>query len=238
MTTLNLNPDHSEPNLTDTDDKWEPTLVGEGKKYKDLRTAEAALIAKDEFIERLKQESQEARAEIKKRIDLEDFIKEMKATPKQPNESASNQGEQKPTDERDIETIINSKLSALQTETAKANNEAKVVAQLTAKWGDNYSNKLVEKVRSIGLSDDLVKQMAQTNPNALIKILGLDEAQPTTRNHAPPQNVKQGTSQVGSKKNHAYYTEMRRKEPKKFWSTATQSEMHKVARELGDEFYS
>lgn len=234
---LDLTPNQAEPKDESQSGEYTPILIGEGKKYKDVQTADQALIAKDEFIERLKKENQEAREEIRKRLDLEEFLKEMKTTPKNEPVSASNQGEQKPTDERDIEAIINSKLSTLQNETVKANNEAKVVAQLTAKWGQNYSNKLVEKVRSLDLSDDLVKQMAQTNPNALIKILGLEETQPTTRNHAPPQNTRTSSGTVGSQKNQAYYSNMRRTEPKKFWSTATQSEMHKMARELGDDFY-
>lgn len=212
-------------------------LVGEGKKFKDAEALAKGKVESDSFIEQLKNENAGLRKELEERLKISEALDEIKrrAQGNQPQDD-----KQPKLDPNEIKDLVKNTLNeTVRENTAKQNvleAERVVIDKLGSK--DAALKFITEKARELGVSGDWLMSVAASNPKALYSVLGLSEEnkqQPTSPvspnnpiNTAKKEFTPGGAGpKVGTRE---YYDDMRRREPAKYWSAATQNEIFKATK--------
>jgi hypothetical protein len=211
-------------------------LVGEGRKFPTLEDLARGKFESDMHIHRIEQENKRLReltAQQKTVDELMDLIRQEQNAPSNPvtnqNEPASESRVAGTTPE-EIQALVNKTLEKKQLETERAHNVQKVETELRKLWGDNYSSKLKSKVRELGVSEDFMANMAETHPQAFLKLVSDGQSNSIDTNQTTPPVNRMVPSALQNNPNQLaqYYTDMRRKDPKKYWSPAVQDEIVKL----------
>lgn len=221
-------------------------LVGEDKKYKDPRAAGRALVEKDNFIEQLKVENAQMRDEITKRVGMEALVDKITAArTTAPTDSENNQNrnvESPPTREQpaapaaSVETTVDQILTKRFAERTASENRVKVANVLQSQWGPGWAKVLSEKAEALGVGTNFVDDLAGRSPQAVFQLAGVTEAPVTRGATAPALRTNPGPN-VGGRKNFAYYDQLRKTDPTKYFSLRNSQEMMAAAVDQGDDFY-
>lgn len=229
-------------------------FVGEGKKYKDEKAAGRALIEKDLFIEQLKREAEEARQELRSRISVEEALTKLQERQTETSGQATSHrengsGEGNQSTQVDIDKLVEEKLTAreraMQEATRKAQEEKNlntVRQKLSEVYGPNFASEVKKKAEELGVSTQFLTEAGAKEPNAVFKLLGLDQQKGyrDITDPAPAQSRVNTSANMGSDtglRNNAFYQKMRKEDPKRFWSSKVQAQRHKDALELGERFF-
>ena len=244
FTTDNTNTNNIDPNKD-----YLTELVGEGKKYSDVAALARSRVEADQFIERLKSETQGLRTELQTRTTLEEVLDKL-SNPERTQPPTNSNNQQSETEAtalkpEDIAKLVDERVSERERARAANANLESAKRVLAQAYGNDYAQRLYDETSSLGLSKDYVNNLAQTAPKALFKLLGIDETasqKPTQRNDlfVPPQSQVRTnpTSSVGNDRNEKYYQDLRRKDPNTYWSTKVQNQMHQDALRLGESFFT
>jgi hypothetical protein len=219
-------------------------LVGEGKKFRDEKTLARSKVESDLFIKRLQEEMSGLRQELNTRMTLEQYMEKIKdSPPPNPNQNTNsgNEGDA-PLSLEKIEQIVEKKAQELAGRRIQEQNVLQVQEALKAHYGNDYVPKLEEATQSLGLSKEFMSNLAKEQPKAFLKLLGVgDKPNNPMKSDSgiftPPQS-NQTFRPSGNTKNYAYYQNIKKTDPKTYWSASVQNEMHKSAMELQESFYS
>jgi hypothetical protein len=223
------------------------SLVGEGKKFRDVAALVKSLQHKDEFIEQLKSENNDLRSEVKSRTKLEEAIDRIRSLesnykPKEENEEDNPRTTtSKEVDPEKIAQMAIKHLEARQAEERKKQNAENVKKELVNLFGEGgYEVALREKMKELNLTEEYVTRLAQDTPQLLIDYF---------RKSAPQRNAPQGTpgsqvndgffqnSQQTTKRNYKYYEKMKKTNPDQYTSSKVQWQMHQDAQKMGPAFF-
>lgn len=217
-----------------------------------LVVAEKRLVDKDEFIETLKRETNDTRKELNQRMTIEQFMETMKNTGNQAsantsgdaNNGSDNSNNAQSLKQEDVASLVRNLLEQEKKQSSKQDNVAYVARELTKAWGPKYSSKLKEKAQELG-GEEFLGSLAETNPKAFLKLLDVTGEAPRTQSpntQNPPTNRMNSTAMASSNassfKTYKDFDKLRRENPKLFYSPQVQSERLRLAKELGDKFYS
>lgn len=228
----------------DPDFDYYSALVGEGKKYKDPKAAGLAIVHKDQHISKIEQENAALRKELEGKLAIDAFLDKLNARTVTQTPNGSNT---EPAVEPNPAQIQNKGLSLEDVQkfiaeqeaqrTAEA-NMAKAIAKLKEAFGANYTVNLEAKANELGVNKDFLTSIAKTSPDALVKLVGADKA-PDSTGTVPNSSVRSVPS-VGqtSGKKFADYQKVLKEEPRRYWSSAFQAEMHREAEKQGEAFYN
>lgn len=231
---------------TQVDDPY-AALVGEGKKFKDAVSLAKGKLEADKHIERLEGEMQGLREELNQRLSLEKFLDKLEhgAEPKAPEVTTPQVQSQTITPE-DIAKTVKQILSTEKDVSTRQSNVDFVRSRLQEVWGRDYVSKLEEVAPEVG-GKEFLSSIAETNPKAFLKLVGIDQqgrqVTPPVNTDVvvPPKNTTTvtpfGSAAIGVK-NQAYFQKLRKEDPKKYWAAETQMEMHKIAEQMGEAFFS
>lgn len=213
-------------------------LVGEGKRYKDLESLAKGKIEADAFIEQLKREAAELREDLGKSQTLSEVLDSLK---KEAQEKGHNQ---KPIDEETLAQIVESKLSEKEKQRTVAQNKELVDKALVKKFGDNakVEEHIKKKSEELGMTVVELKAMANTSPSAFLRLVDVDAKQESS--NAVPAGADHSAEALLSQKpsgivpgSYNYYKELRKNDPKKYYSPAVQNEMFENRKKMGEAFY-
>lgn len=230
------------PSETDLS-KW----VGDGKKYANPDDLAKAYTHADTFIGNLKNENEELRKELEKRLAAEELLAKARNTPVPPaNPPPANQpNDVKPLSENDLVEKIRAVQREDQERKAATSNIETVAQRLADHYGDpDKANAAIKaKATELGVSVDFLKSVAAQSPKAFFNQFGLDQEakpQPGARQEvnaaALAAQVKvSGASKPGT---YEFYKTLRKENPSLYFSPTIQNQMHKDALEKGDAFYS
>ncbi len=225
------------------------SLVGEGKRYKDLNALVKAVLDKDAFIEQIKGENAELRGLVKGEAALETFLTKIKSqtppvdatnsgtTPSQSeaNQMQPNNPNQKSLSLEDVQKLLDEQ----RTKDREEANLAYAAKQAQLAFGANAPAVLRAKAQELGMTEDELTAIAKTKPQAFLKLV---EAKPQSANGPVPRtavNSASTTTATGTVKNNAYYQKLRKEIGNDaFFKPAVQNEMFRNAKELGDAFYA
>jgi hypothetical protein len=228
-------------------------LVGEGKKFKSPEDlARGKFEADNVFIPRLQKELEELRQELNTRMTLEQYMEKMTAapmgtsreTPTQPaaNTSTASQSEGSPFKPEDIEELVSKKIEERERERVQRQNLQEVQAALIGAFGNDYVNKLTETAQTLGLDKQTLDHLAKTQPKAFFRLVGIEnmKEKPQDMGLFTPPATRQSTSFAPQTqvKNQSFYSNLRKTDPKTYWSPSTQNQMHVDAARLGQNFYT
>jgi hypothetical protein len=218
-------------------------LVGEGKRYKTAAELAKAKIHADAFIENLKTQTEELRAELDKRMALEEMFLKTKNDDLKPvdppiadkttaDPPKQVQADQSKVDESELIEKVKAELRRDAEQTSRAANFETVKTRLLEEMGDpDKVNKFMdEQSQKLGFSVSELADIAAKSPTAFYNLLGLQnrtKASPDLSSTVKTEAFQLSTSQPkpGTK---AYYDKMRKESPRKYLSAAVQLEIHKA----------
>lgn len=239
-------PQSQTPVTTTTEDDPVNALVGEGKKFKDVQSLAKGKLDSDKHISNLEGELAGLRQELEQRISLEQFLDRLEqgSEPKKPEATTPQAQVSQPISQEDIANTVKQILSTEKDTSTRQSNISYVRSELEKAWGDEFNTKLTQAAQELG-GKEFIDSLAQTNPKALLKLVGISQVQQTTtpvdtKTFTPPRTTQVSSfgSNQPTKNSMEYYREMRKKDPKKYWSAENQMAMHKVAQEMGESFFS
>lgn len=250
--------DNSNPNtpVIDPEKDYFSEFVGDGKKYKDTKAAGRALLEKDLFIEKLKQEAEEARQELRSRLSVEEALTKLQTQPKsndtgqayqasQGGSGANDGGGNSP----DIDKLVEEKLLAREKQqkeaSLKAQQEAnlqEVRQKLEGTFGPNYAKAVKEKAAELGVSTEFLTETGARMPSALYKLLDIGTQAPR-RDISDPAPVRSSINTSGMTnpgnvdRTMSYYENLRKSDPKRYFTADVQAQKHKDAIRLREKFF-
>jgi len=237
MTDLFQDQDINDPVIDDNKD-YLTELVGEGKKFSDPKALARGKYEADLFVERLKQENLGLRNELNSRVKMEEFLDKLNSSQ---NTKSPDAGQQPPDQDKGStpglkpEDVL--KLLDQREQQSKATqNVNKVKERLQESLGPNYANKLKQVANTLNLSTEHLNTLAATSPDALYKLIGLEDKKQEPF-QAPPRNqMSSSFSPTNTSRDWDYYEDLRKKDKLKYWSPAVQNQMHQDAIRLGEKF--
>lgn len=240
---------------TNEDIDYVKELVGEGKKFKEASPEELLkVLAKskyeaDRHIQNLEQEQNELRQELNTRLKLEELMKTL-SEPKAPEASkhqnnedgGERRGDPNKNSEVDIEKTVEALLNSRLEAQHKQNNVAVVKDELTKRWGKQYLANVDKVLSETGMSREQFADLAATNPKVVLALA--DKVAPSQSNPndpllSAPRSTQRivGSPQSSNEKNFKFYEKIRKENPRRYFSPEVQGEMHRMARQMGDDFY-
>jgi len=244
--TLFNDTDHSV--TIDPEKNYFDELVGPDRPYKDEKALARGAAEKEAFILRLKKENEGLRGEISTRTRMEELLERLSSsstpatiTPVEP---------QAPQEPRAADVMTPEKVQELWNENERKRvadtNVTHVKQVLRAQWGSDYATKLREQAETLGLGENFMNSVAETNPQAFFRLVGLDRSRTETESGislAPPRtqvNAVNFKPNTGEKKDYQYFENMRKSSDKavreRYWSTSVQNEIHRLALANPEEF--
>lgn len=218
-------------------------LVGEGKKFATIEDLAKGKIEADRTIEDRNREAAELRAEME-RLRLENEIYKRQPV-REPEARTTEREPTRPVEEEpaeDLATRIRKELQAATEEERKNQNLAHVVNRLEDIYGERAGEILRNKAAELGVSVKFLQDVAASSPKAFYAQIGLTDSPTqtatTVRSDVNTEAVNAQSSQGVKQGTYHYYEELRRNDPKRYFSPQVQNEMFLNAKKLGDNFYN
>jgi hypothetical protein len=229
-------------------------LVGDGKKFKTPEELARGKAESDVFIERLKREQEALRQELNTKLSMEEYVDLLRTsgqpkdsrsglTPNEPNGGEGGDNGKTSIKPEDIDALIEQKVSARERARIQAQNQETVKQKLLESFGNDYVSKLKEAATALGMTPEDMDAMAKDKPKAFLKLVGADNAQPQQQKpnnnslFTPPSGITPAQRAVSGDRTKSYYDEIRRVDPKKYWTPAVQNALHQDAIRLGERFF-
>lgn len=222
-------------------------LVGEGKKYKDPLAAGRALVEKDAFIERLKAENAGVRQELSTRLKLEEVVSKIASSSKSPS-SDDNQNREPDPDKsatqitsEDVAKLVTQAMTETEARTQRAKNIAYVEQTLEEAFGPTFRRTIKAQAVKLGVGEAFLSNLAADQPSAFLKLMDVGERprSNSTAVNAPHTSVAAESLRFkpNTGKNMAFYDNIRKSDPKRYWSPSVQNEIHAEALKQGESFF-
>lgn len=230
----------SDTTTIDSEKNYLEDLVGEGKKFTSVEELARGKAESDLFIERIKAENAQLREEVNARKTMEEVLDRLNSSngDTQNRNSDTNLEEDQGSNNVDVESLVeqalNQRLSQFEKQNTAKQNMSVVTDALRNKFGNNFQTVLKDKVAELGIGEDFATNLAETHPKAFLELVGAAQATPQAQSQ---ETVRTVPRRGGSAKNYAYYEDLRRTNPDKYYSAATHSEMLEALAEQGDDFY-
>ena len=274
MTEIEYEVDNDDDEFGDDDIDPVSKLVGEDRKFKSVEDLAKGKLEADAFIEKLLLEKRTLEEELKKRMTVEEILAQLSKT----DDTPSNQeptvddqptGEQSATGEQSTSAeepagnkeaaVDPSMISKLVEETLRRKAEEervqraaeKVLNTLVETFGDKEkaAEEYKKRVDSLGLSKTAQDELLRSNPDAFLKLLGVDSSankdsgntsvSPPMENTAPasiPDNT--GDNVPLNERTYSWYQKKLRENPRLYSDPNFQKEMHDMALQRGAAFFA
>lgn len=173
------------PNPPTTDIPLPPEVqefVGEGKKYKSLQDALKSIPHAQTHIQRLEQELAEAKTAAAKAIAMEELLEEINKSKAQPapQTTPASSGVQ----DIDLDSVVEQALARKEAQKIAQANAQKVISAFQAKFGDQSEAQFIKLAEENGLPVSYLNTLAQTSPQAVLKLAGMVQDPPKQVPHA------------------------------------------------------
>ena len=233
--------DTEDPGNENNDNNPFETLVGDGKKFKTPEDLAKAKIEADSFIDKLKGELQEMRTELQSRLTLEEMMDKIKPQEPAGEMPTTTQQEPGPSEAKEVnlQEEVRRLLSEEKSKEQRTQNIETVRSTLKERFGSDYNNRLRSLSQELSVSEKFLSDMAATSPQAFLRLVDSSNQSRQTPTGAPPRSSMDVNTQMneGSRKNWAYYSNLRKSDPRSYFSAKVQAEIHKEAMRQGPKFY-
>lgn len=215
--------------------------VGPGKKYSSVEEMARANIFAQEHIKSVEGTLGELREDLSKRQAVSDMMDQLTSTVTTQAPAGTPPQEQAPATKEDlaptIAELVKQQMDEITTAEQRSKNRSQVVESLTQKYGEKADESYRAKAGELGMSLDALNNLCETSPQAALALLGGSAAPTTPAPSTPSTGAPQShsaTSTAGelSPGTKEYYTNLRRTDPRKYYSPEIQMEMVRNARDL------
>ena len=237
-------PQASPQEETTVEGSYHDHLVGEGKKFKDVEALAKAKMESDAFIEQLKRELAGTRDELNTRVNMQDFLDQVKEANKTrseilPQEEIDQVVTGNTLSDEDISAKVDAILNKKQQESIAQQNANFVRTELTKTFGPNFQQKVLARAQELGVDQSFLQSMAERSPKAFLELVGAPAPKGDPNMSIPPRGTAQPPSPLShGTKGKAYYDKMRREQPALYWSPKVQMEEYRTALKMGEAFFN
>lgn len=233
-------------NQEQTTGSWIKKLVDErGEKWSDPEVIAKGKYEADKYISDLERQLAEAREDISKQDYAKTLLETLQGqkagntSTQNPEEKTSSAAEQNTTEEAsDIESLVEEAIRKRETQQTVEQNLKQVDQTLQQAYGTEATKVVKEKADELGMSLDRLKEIASESPSAFMRLIGEQEKSKTPSAPSSTVNTQSNAFNSSSEKTWNYYQEMRRKNPKQYYSPKVQRELMEDRSRLGDRFYN
>lgn len=215
-------------------------LVGEGKKFRDNESLARGKFESDNFIENLQRENMELRTELNSRLNMEALVNKIgrgnNSTPPLTGDGLEHGIAPTPivtptkaeVDPNEIASIVKNTMTQEHTRLQQENNLKVVAKELKKTWGDNWVDKLRKVGMSLDMSEAQMDLLAKTSPKVLLASVMKHVEKVDNETFTPPRSSVTGLSKpVDENSGWGYYEKLRKSNPKEYFSTRVQNQLHK-----------
>lgn len=232
------------PAKDQTVDEVVATLVGEGRKYKSVKDLATAYMKADEFIETLKGENLGLREKLASAKTVDEVLTRLQ----QGQTAATNdKGETRQTPSVSVSAeaiakIVRETVTGMETEATRAANLAKADAEMRKAFGEKAQEAFAQ-VADTPEKKAAFKALASVDPAQFLKLFrqgdkpqggGADSGGTINSAALGDAQASYRVSDAGCKE---YYDNMRRKEPRKYYSQDVQLAMNRAAQADSAKFF-
>lgn len=215
---------------------------------KDLETVAKAKVNSDRFIHQLQEELDGLRKELSTRLTLEEYLEKIER--QNTTNPQGRNGEGNPpavydeegavntmtnpgtVDQTNVQEAINKALSEREQEQRRKDNLGYVKQKATEALGPEYPYLFKKKAEEMGLDQTYLTQMAQEQPKAFLSLMLGQEYKKADPGTPPASSVSYEARSVITPNNKVKgledYEELRKADPRKYWSPAVQNEIHRL----------
>ena len=147
-------------------------LVGEGKKYKTTADALKALPHAQAHILKIEADNAALKEEVTKRAAMEELLNEFKQQGLSTREAVP-QAQDNRSQPVDINSAVEAALARKEAQLIAKANADQVIGAFKGAFGDDGEAQFVKLAQENGLSVQYLNNLAQTSPNAVLKLAGL-----------------------------------------------------------------
>ena len=214
-------------------------FVGEGRKYKSAEEALKSIPHAQSHISQLEEELKQLKEDLDKRLTAEEALKEIQ---ERAGKRDHDQQSESSFDPDTLKNLAKEAYQELTTEEKYNRNLQTASDKMVEQYGDmNKARQALEgKAKELDVSIEWLMDTAQKSPQSFFKLVGLEAKQ------GPAVNTSRGNSSTNTESfesssvkpySYKWYQKMRRDNPREYYNSRTQMEMHRKAKELGDDFY-
>lgn len=210
-------------------------LVGEGKKFKDDEALARGKWEADQFAESLKRENAEMRIELQSRLNMDELVNKLGKTASTNGTPPSQEPTPSPTPVQptpgltsdDVQSIVKNTLTKEQTKLQQDRNLTSVANALQKAWGDDWVSKLRKVGNSLDMTEEQMDTLAKTTPKVLLGSVLKEPEKVDNDKFVAPRSSIMGTVKPQDSKGWDYYEQMRKTDPRKYYTASVQAQFHK-----------
>jgi hypothetical protein len=237
---FNSGNDNGQNSETDTNsENLFDKMVGDGKQYSSASELAKGKQEADSFIDQLKEENKQLREDLGKRLTSEEILNQIKNS-SNGDPSATTEGLTK----EQIEELVKGTITSVNNDNVDKNNLAQANQMVVDKYGEKATEYVANRAKELGLTVKELEDTAKRSPAAFSKLIGLDK-DPTNNSNSVTGGGSINTQALNSHNNtgikvgsYKYYEQLRKDNPRKYFSPEIQNEMFRNRKEHGEEFYS
>lgn len=243
----NQNPKTAETKTPEDNPSFVEELVkAKGEQWKDPELIAKGKLEADKYIEDLKVQIEELKGLASKGAKVDELISKMEkkaaepitAQPPSKVEDGTDDSQTKNTiGEEDIQSLVEKTLTEREKQSTVKQNLEQVEQQLTEMFGTEAASTVSKKAKELNLTKERLAEIASESPSAFFALIGEKppEFKPLTHGSVRTEGVN---TQSTGRKNSAYYSKLRRENPRLFHSAQTQDAMMQERIKQGEAFYN
>lgn len=235
------------PEATPTKESYVQRLVQErGEQWSDPEAIAKGKIEADQHISNLETQLAEMRKDLEKQDYAKSLLEQVQnkagaSTTPNAEPSTENGGEINPNttaETPDIQSLVEEALKAREAKQTVDQNVSQVDAAMTEKFGTDAAKVVADKAAALGMSLDRLRGIAAESPSAFMTLVGEAPMAPTPTSPTGSVNTQSESFNGAGNKGFSHYQEMRRSNPKQYYSPAVQREMIAARDKMGDTFFN
>ena len=221
--------------FTEGNDKATSELVGEGKKYTSQAELEKAYTNADAFIKQLQRENKEMREDLSKRQTAQEIIDQMKSNEQSATPSTQEQTNPEVSLDK-IQEMVRQTITAQEKQNTASNNVQEAHSFMVEKYGEKAAEVTKQQAGRLGMSLDDLKNIAAQSPSAFKRLVGEEVSQSTQQTNTYVEKSSVNTENFNADSSTPervaqHYRDMRKSDPTRYYSSATQNEIFKLAQQ-------
>lgn len=182
----------------------------------------------------------DAKEELTAKAKWDDYFDRLKSPSEPPvAPPPANEVKEPKMDIMDYKKVASETFQELEAQKRETENAKRVQNKLIEKYGENYVTLLKDQQANLGLSSDEINSLAKKSPEALFRMLGLNDT-PKNDYVTPPRGSQRNDNFAPrtQRRDYAYYQEMKKTNPRLYLDPKIQNQMELDATEMGMSFFS
>lgn len=233
----------------ETQESYVQKLVeARGEKWQDPEVIAKGKVEADNHIKELERQLEELRGDLSKNEYAKQLLETLQGKAEVPTSSKTVDAQEKQSegsaadqnttgDAGDLESLVEETIRKREQQQTAQQNLTQVNETLTEAYGTEASKVVKERAQELGMSLERLQEIAAESPSAFMRLVGDSpavEKNPTTTSSV---NTTAAFNRSGER-NWNYYQDLRRSNPKQYYSPKVQNQLAQDRVNLGDRFYS